>query len=151
MNAEKNVAEKNVAEKNVAEKNVAEKNVAEKNVAEKNAAENLNGHAVNGHAAPRVQFTLRHTTSHPHLEKYAREAITQFDKYFHNGITDCHIILDHQNNDTVHNKLSEITVHVHHHTFVSKESAETYEKAIDLCVEHLCKQLQKHKEKVRHL
>lgn len=98
----------------------------------------------------RVQFTLRHAKSHPEIERYAREAILDFDKYY-NGVTDCHIILDHQKHDLVTNKRAEITAHVHNHTFVSKQAAPTYQKAIDLCVEHICRQLQKHKEKIRHL
>lgn len=98
----------------------------------------------------RVQFTLRHANSHPEIERYAREAILDFDKYY-DGVTDCHIILDHQNHDLVTNKRAEITAHVHSHTFVSKQAAPTYEKAIDLCVEHICRQIQKHKEKIRHL
>mgnify|MGYP001105931065 CR=1 FL=1 len=109
---------------------------------------------LNGHTADhkmRVQFTLRHSRrNHPEIEQYARNAVMEFDKYF-NGVTDCRIILDHQKHDYVNNKLAEITAHVHDHTFVSKEAAPTYEQAIDLCVEHICRQLQKHKEKIRHL
>jgi putative sigma-54 modulation protein len=112
--------------------------------------QHLNGHTANENKM-RVQFTLRHSSrSHPEIEQYAREAILDFNKYF-NGVTDCHIILDHQNHDIVTNKRAEITVHVHNHTFVSKQAAPTYQRAIDLCVEHLCRQLQKHKEKIRHL
>lgn len=109
----------------------------------------LNGHAVSENPM-RVQFTLRHAKSHPELERYAREAVMEFQKHF-NGVTDCHIVLDHQKHDYVNNKRAEITAHVHNHTFVSKEAAPTYKQAIDLCVEHICRQLQKHKEKVRHL
>ncbi len=100
--------------------------------------------------AMRVQFTLRHSANKAAVEAYARAAVTEFNKYF-DGVTDCHIVLDHQKNDRVLNKLAEITAHVHNHTFVSKEAAETYERAIDSCVTNICKQLQKHKEKVRHL
>jgi putative sigma-54 modulation protein len=97
-----------------------------------------------------VRFTLRHSQNHNGIEKYARTAVLDFHKYF-DGITDCHIILDHQHNDLQNNKIAEITAQAHHHTFVSKESAETYEKAIDACVKNVSKQLQKHKEKVRNL
>jgi putative sigma-54 modulation protein len=100
--------------------------------------------------AMRVQFTMRHALNNGEQESYARAAVTEFFKHF-DGITDCHIILDHQPNDRVHNKRAEITAHVHDHTFVSKEAAETYEKAVDACVSNICKQLQKHKEKIRHL
>lgn len=98
----------------------------------------------------RIHFTLRHTHKPNGIQPYATDAVQLFKKHF-DGITDCHIILDHQPNDKPHNKIAEITVHVHDHTFVSKESAETYEKAIDTSVNCICKQLQKHKEKVRHL
>jgi putative sigma-54 modulation protein len=111
--------------------------------------QHLNGLTANA-PTMHVQFTLRHANSHPNIERYARESIMEFDKHY-DGITDCHIILDHQHHDKLHNKRAEITVHVHNHTFVSKESAPTYEKAIDLSVGHLCRQLQKHKEKIRHL
>ncbi len=111
--------------------------------------QHLNGHTT-GESKMRVQFTLRHAKSRPKVEQYARQAILDFDKYY-NGVTDCHIILDHQVHDKATNKRAEITAHVHDHTFVSKQAAPTYEKAIDLCVEHICRQLQKHKEKVRHL
>lgn len=95
-----------------------------------------------------LQFTLRHSSNHTSIQEYAKSAILAFQK-FHNKIIDCHVVLDHQKNDKVNNKLAEITAHVPSHIFVSKEQAETYEKAIDACVENICKQLQKHKEKTR--
>ncbi len=95
-----------------------------------------------------LQFTLRHSSSHTDIKEYVKSAIHIFNKY-HNKVIDCQVILDHQKNDKVNNKFAEITAHVPSQIFVSKSHAETYEKAIDACVENICKQLQKHKEKTR--
>ncbi len=95
-----------------------------------------------------LQFTLRHSSNHASIKDYAKSAVHIFNK-FHNKIIDCQVVLDHQKNDKVKNKFAEITARVPSHYFISKGHAETYEKAIDSCVENICKQLQKHKEKIR--
>jgi ribosomal subunit interface protein len=101
-------------------------------------------------AKMKVHFTHRHTNGNKGIQAYATESVARFTKHY-DGVTDCHIVLDYQSNDKVNNKIAEITASVHDRVFVSKEADETYEKAIDKATEHICKQLQKHKEKVRQL
>lgn len=102
----------------------------------------INGNEMN------IQFTLRHSNNHKEVEAYARNAVLAFDKHYE-GILDCQIVLDHQKHDKEHNKIAEIMARVPDHTFIAKEAATTYELAIDSCVSNICRQLQRHKEKVR--
>jgi putative sigma-54 modulation protein len=97
-----------------------------------------------------VKVTLRHSSNHNSIEEYARDAVGTLSKYY-SGPISCHIILDHQKNDFENNKLAELAVHVPQHDFVAKESGQTYEQAIDSCVDSLAKQLKKHKERMREL
>ncbi|MDX2129669.1 MAG: HPF/RaiA family ribosome-associated protein [Chloroherpetonaceae bacterium] len=96
------------------------------------------------------QFTLRHANSSPQLEEYALNAVQEFKKYF-NGVSTVHVVLDHQKNDYVKNKFAEIKVTAIGNSFISKEFAETYEKAIESCVESIKRQLIKYKEKIRQI
>jgi putative sigma-54 modulation protein len=97
-----------------------------------------------------VKVTLRHSNNHGSIEEYARDAATALSR-FYPGTLSCHVILDHQKNDREQNKMAEITVHVPQHDFVSRETAPTYEQAIDNCVEALEKQLKKLKEKQKSI
>lgn len=97
-----------------------------------------------------VKVTLRHSSNHNSIEDYAKEAAQLLMKFYPAPIN-CHIILDHQKNDFEKNKLAEITAHVPQHDFVAKEAGQTYEQAIDSCLDSLSRQLQKHKEKQRGL
>jgi putative sigma-54 modulation protein len=97
-----------------------------------------------------VKVTLRHSNNHSAIEGYARDAVSALSKYYL-GPINCHVILDHQKNDFENNKLAEIAVHVPQHDFVARESATTYEQAIDNCIDALSKQLLKQKEKQRNI
>jgi len=96
------------------------------------------------------QFTLRHANPAPQLEEYAFNAVQEFKKYY-NGVSTIHVVLDHQKNDYVKNKFAEIKVIAIGNTFISKEFNETYEKAIESCVESIKRQLIKYKDKIRHI
>lgn len=97
-----------------------------------------------------VKVTLRHSNNHSTIEDYARNAASGLIKYYPAPLN-CHVILDHQKNDYEQNKLAEITVHVPQHDFVARESGNTYEQAIDSCIESLSRQLKKFKEKQRNI
>jgi len=97
-----------------------------------------------------VKVTLRHSNNHGSIEEYARDTASGLSK-FYSGSLSCHVILDHQKNDHEQNKLAEITVHVPQHDFVARESAPTYEQAIDNCIDVLSRQLNKLKEKQRNV
>jgi len=97
-----------------------------------------------------VKVTLRHSNNHGSIEDYARDAASGLSR-FYVGTLSCHVILDHQKNDHDQNKLAEITVHVPQHDFVARESAPTYEQAIDNCIDTLEKQLKKLKEKQKNI
>lgn len=95
-----------------------------------------------------VKVTLRHSNNHGSIESYAQDAAAGLMK-FYTGPMNCHVILDHQKHDFEHNKIAEITVHVPQRDFVAREGGQTYEQAIDSCVESLTRQLKKFKEKQR--
>lgn len=97
-----------------------------------------------------VKVTLRHSNNHNSIEEYASDAAAGLSK-FYPGLMNCHVILDHQKNDYEHNKIAEITVHVPQHDLVAKESGQTYEQAIDCCIDSLSKQLKRLKEKQRNI
>ncbi len=97
-----------------------------------------------------VKVTLRHSNNHGSIEDYARDAASGLSR-FYAGALSCHVILDHQKNDHEQNKLAEITLHVPQHDFVARESAPTYEQAIDNCIAALEKQLKKLKEKQKNI
>ncbi|NTU52589.1 MAG: ribosome-associated translation inhibitor RaiA [Chlorobiaceae bacterium] len=97
-----------------------------------------------------VKVTLRHSNNHGSIEEYARDAVSTLLK-FYTGPLSSHVILDHQNNDFEQNKLAEITIHVPQHDFVARESAVTYEQAIEKCIDSLSRQLKKMKEKQRNI
>ncbi|TNJ37203.1 MULTISPECIES: ribosome hibernation-promoting factor, HPF/YfiA family [Prosthecochloris] len=98
--------------------------------------------------AVNVQVTLRHSQNHHGIEEYAHAAVQTLEKVF-SGIITCNVILDHQKNDHENNKLAEVTVHVPQQVLVAKESAATYEQAIDSCIDVLVRQLKRHKEKLK--
>jgi putative sigma-54 modulation protein len=97
-----------------------------------------------------VKVTLRHSNNHSTIEEYARDAVSGLSR-FYSGPINSHVILDHQKNDYELNKLAEITIHVPQHDFNSRESAQTYEQAIDKCIDSLSRQLKKLKEKSRNI
>ena len=97
-----------------------------------------------------VKVTLRHSNNHNTIEGYAQDAASGLSK-FYQGPMSCHVILDHQKNDFENNKIAEITVHVPQHDFVAREAGQSYEQAIDSCVDSLSRQLKKFKEKQRNI
>jgi putative sigma-54 modulation protein len=97
-----------------------------------------------------VKVTLRHSNNHGSIEEYARDAVSGLSRFYTEPLN-CHVILDHQKNDFEQNKLAEVTVHVPQHDFVARESAPTYEQAIDSCIETLSRQLKKLKDKQRNI
>jgi putative sigma-54 modulation protein len=100
--------------------------------------------------AVNVKVTLRHSNNHGGIEEYARDAASGLAKFYSTALS-CHVILDHQKNDHEQNKMAEITVHVPQHDFVARESAPTYEQAIDSCIDVLERQLKKLKDKQRNI
>ena len=97
-----------------------------------------------------VKVTLRHSNNHSSIEGYAQDAAAGLVR-FYPGPMNCHVILDHQKNDFENNKIAEVTVHVPQHDLVAREFGQTYEQAIDTCVETLSRQLKKLKEKQRNI
>ncbi|NTU68017.1 MAG: ribosome-associated translation inhibitor RaiA [Chlorobiaceae bacterium] len=97
-----------------------------------------------------VKVTLRHSNNHNSIEGYAQEAASGLSR-FYPGPMSCHVILDHQKNDYENNKIAEISVHVPQHDFVACESGQSYEQAVDTCIDTLSRQLKKFKEKQRSI
>ena len=80
-----------------------------------------------------------------HIQKKVDKLETYFDK-----IIDGEVFL-RLNNSSIDNKTVEIKLNVSGTQFFAKEHAETFEKANDLVVEGLRRQLKKYKEKIMSL
>lgn len=89
-------------------------------------------------------ITARHFTASPALRQYASARLNRLEKYY-DGITDARVVL-HQNALT---KRAEITLRVYRQRLSAQDGAQTYEEAIDQCVERLRKQLIRYKDKLR--
>ncbi len=89
-------------------------------------------------------ITARHFTANPALRQYASARLSKLEKYY-DGITDVHVVL-HKNSLT---KTVEITLRVYRQRLNAQDVAQTYEKAIDGCVERLRKQIIRYKDKLR--
>lgn len=92
-----------------------------------------------------VQFTARHFSASSNLKGFASESVKKLTK-FYEGIHDCDIIAE-PNEDPDKPQQIEIKLNVPGSLLAATETAETYEKAINLAVDNLKRQLKKHKEK----
>ena len=66
---------------------------------------------------------------------------------FHDNIIDVEVYLRLEHHGQISDKLAEIKVHVAGHSFIAKESFQTFEQAVDEASEGLRRQLIRHKEK----
>lgn len=93
-------------------------------------------------------FTARHFTAREDLKDYAHAAAEKLSKYY-DGIIDCTIVLDYEQNDISkghHMKIAELQLNVFNQHMKARETHEHFEVAIDNCVDDLIKQLKRYKE-----
>ena len=80
-----------------------------------------------------------------HLEEVINRKVQKLEQFYQN-ILDCIVYL-HDNGHSYKDKEVEIKLMVKDTTLFSKEKENSYEKALDLAVEAIRKQIQKYKEK----
>lgn len=94
-----------------------------------------------------TQITARHVDVSNRVRQYAEDRTSKLEK-FYDGIIDAHVILG-EDNSPAEEKTAEINVSVYQKQLSAEDSASTHEEAINLCVDHLRRQLEKYKAKLR--
>lgn len=94
-----------------------------------------------------TQITVRHVDVSDRVRQYAEDRTSKLEK-FYDGIIDAHVILG-EDNSPAEEKTAEINVSVYQKQLSAEDSASTHEEAINLCVDHLRRQLEKYKAKLR--
>jgi len=94
-----------------------------------------------------TQITTRHVDVSDPVHQYAEERTAKLEK-FYDGIVSAHVILG-EDNSPASNKTAEINIDVYQKRLSAEDRASTHEEAINLCVDHLRRQLEKYKSKLR--
>lgn len=94
-----------------------------------------------------TQVTTRHVDVSDRVRQYAEERTAKLEQFFDN-IIDAHVILG-EDNSPASNKTAAINISVYQKQLSAEDSASTHEEAINLCVDHLRRQLEKYKAKLR--
>jgi len=97
--------------------------------------------------AIQTQITTRHVDVSDNIRQYAEERTARLERYY-DGIVSAHIILS-KDNSPAESKTAEINIDVYQKRLSADDAADTYEKAINQCVKHLRRQLQKYKAQLR--
>jgi len=94
-----------------------------------------------------TQITARHVNVSDQVRQYADERTAKLEKFF-DGIVSAHVILGEDNSPASH-KTAEINIEVYQNRLSAEDKADTYKEAINLCVDHLRRQLERYKAKLR--
>lgn len=93
----------------------------------------------------KTTFTARHFDASNDLHVYAEDAVQKLDQFYDRIIT-CDIILEPVPDDE-NPQQAELNVKVPQKLLNAKEKAATYEKAINMVVDNIARQLKKYKDK----
>jgi putative sigma-54 modulation protein len=94
-----------------------------------------------------TQITGRHVDITPALRDYIDQRLGKLQRIFDNIIS-AHVILG-TNNAPAEDKTAEINLDVSQTRLSADDAAPTHEEAVRLCVDHLRRQLKKHKAQLR--
>lgn len=94
-----------------------------------------------------TQITARHVNVSDQLRQYAEKRTAKLEQ-FYDGIISAHVILG-EDNSPANNKTAEINIEVYQKRLSADDAASTHKEAINLCVDHLRRQLEKYKSKLR--
>lgn len=94
-----------------------------------------------------TQLTTRHINVSDSVQQYARDRTAKLEK-FYDGIISAHVILGEDNSPAA-NKTAEINLEVYQNHLSAEDDAGTHKEAINLCVDHLRRQLERYKSKLR--
>lgn len=94
-----------------------------------------------------TQITTRHVDISDRVREYAAERTSKLEQ-FYDGIVSAHVILG-EDNSPANNKTAEINIEVYQQQLSAEDDAGTHKEAINLCVDHLRRQLETYKSKLR--
>ncbi len=94
-----------------------------------------------------IHFTARRFKPHQDIRDHALTALKKLDKHY-DGIVRSDIILSYEGKDPSI-KVVEIKAHVLNAVLASKEKSSEFHKSIDMAIEKIERQLDKHKSKQR--
>lgn len=94
-----------------------------------------------------TQITARHVDVSDRVRQYAEDRTGKLEQ-FYDGITSAHVILS-EDNSPASEKTAEINIDVYQKRLSAEDSASTHQEAINLCVDHLRRQLEKYKSNLR--
>jgi len=97
--------------------------------------------------AIQTQITTRHVEVSDRVRQYAEDRTGKLEQ-FYDGIVNAHVILG-ENNSPAAEKTAEINIDVYQKRLSAEDSASTHEEAINQCVDHLRRQLEKYKSNLR--
>lgn len=94
-----------------------------------------------------TQITTRHVSVSDRVHQYAGDRTGKLEQ-FYDGIVSAHVILGEENSPASA-KTAAINIDVYQKRLSAEDSASTHEEAINLCVDHLRRQLEKYKSNLR--
>lgn len=98
----------------------------------------------------RLQIKTHHAHLTDPVRAYAEKRISKLDRRLHD-LTLIEVTLSRENNPSISNDHTvEAVVHTKGPTIVARESAQTYEAAIDLVVDKLERQIERYRDKRTH-
>lgn len=96
----------------------------------------------------KTTFTARHFDASSELQAYAEESVQKLDQFYDRILT-CDIILEPVPDDEEPQQ-AELNVKVPQKLINAKETASSYEQAINMAVDTVARQLKKYKAKTLH-
>jgi putative sigma-54 modulation protein len=94
-----------------------------------------------------IQVTARHVDISDRVRQYAVDRTQKLER-FYDGIVSAHVILS-KDNSPAENKTAEINIDVYQKRLSATDNGETYDTAINKCVNALRRQLEKYKSQLR--
>jgi putative sigma-54 modulation protein len=98
----------------------------------------------------KVKINSVHFKADKKLEDFISEKVGKLESYY-DGLISSEVTLRLNKNEEVGNKVAEIRVNLPGTDLFAKKQAASFEKAADIAVEALRKQITKHKEKIKGL
>ncbi len=96
----------------------------------------------------KINMQSVHFDASDRLEAFAKQKIEKLG-LFYDGIISASLIMRFEKQETVENKIAEISLDIPGQTLFAKKQSKTFEESIDLVCDALKKQLVKYKEKLK--
>lgn len=96
-----------------------------------------------------IRIQSIHFDAAEHLQTFIQKKVIKLEKIY-DDINSVEIVLKVVKPETASNKEAGVKVNVPNYDFYANKICDSFEEAVDLCVEALGKQMVKHKEKARN-